>query len=515
MSADAVRFGPFRFDVAQRELSCGGVPVRLGGRAARILCVLAGAHGQVVSKDTLLAEGWPGLVVEENNLQVQISALRKALGEDTSGHNYVITVPSRGYRLMGLDSAARETPRLPARPSIAVLPVPPAPGARQDPEKDYFADGIVESIITSLCRNRWLFVIARNSSFAYKGHAVDVQQVGRDLGVRYVLEVGVRRATCRLRIMAQLVDAATTEHLWAHHFDGGVEDVFALQDEVSASVVGAILPKLERAEIERARRKPTESLDAYDYFLRGMACAHRVTREAIDEALMLFDQAIARDPEFASPYGAAAFCYMVRKINAWTSDRAREVAEAARLAARAAEFGNDDAVALAFGGISLGYVVGEHDGGVRLIDRALVLNPNLATAWYASGTVRAFRGDEPDVAIAHLARAMRLSPFDPLMFTMLGVTAFAHFIAGRYDEATAWAEKAFWERPNVLATLRITAASYALAGRMEDARRAVAHARELDPEMRLSNLRGRLGGFRRQQDYDKYADALRMAGLPE
>jgi len=177
--------------------------------------------------------------------------------------------------------------------------------------------------------------------------------------------------------------------------------------------------------------------------------------------------------------------------------------------------GKDDAVALAFGGLALGYVAGDLEGALALVDRALSLNPNLATAWYASGTVRAFRGDEPDVAIEHLQRAMRLSPRDPLMFTMQGVTAFAHFFAGRYEEATSWAEKAFWERPNILATLRVAAASYALAGRREEARKAVARALELDPDMRLSNLKDRIGIFRHSEDYAKYAEALRKAGLPE
>ena len=358
-------------------------------------------------------------------------------------------------------------------------------------------------------------MIARNSSFTYKGRAVDVKQVGRDLGVRYVLEGGIRKAAQRVRITAQLIDAASGAHLWAEHFDGELEDIFDLQDQVTASVVGAISPKLEQAEIERAKRKPTESLDAYDYFLRGVASAHRVTRESTGDALQLFAKASELDPDYASPHGVAAFCYVVRKINGWTADRAQEVAESARLASRAAELGKDDAVALAFGGLALGYVAGDLEGAVALIDRALVLNPNLAAAWYASGTVRAFRGGEPDRAIEHLQRAMRLSPLDPFMFSMQGVTAFAHFFAGRYEEAAAWAEKAFWERPNILATLRIAAASNAFAGRLDEAQKAVARALELDPGMRLSNLKDRIGTFRRPEDYAKYAEGLRQAGLPE
>jgi TolB-like protein len=512
MSGEEVRFGRFRFDLGQRELSCDGVPVRLGGRALDILSVLASAGGDVVTKDELLARVWPGLVVEENNLQVQISALRKILDRDASGRSYLVTAPGRGYRLIGLIDAAQQGPALPDKPSMAVLPFQ---NMSDDPEQEYFADGIVEDIITALCHIRWLFVIARNSSFAYKGRTVDVKQVGRELGVRYVLEGGVRKAARRVRITAQLVDAATGAHLWADHFDGSVEDIFDLQDQVTASVVGAISPKLEQAEIERAKRKPTESLDAYDYFLRGLASTHRMTRESVSEALALFAKATELDSDFASPHGVAAFCYVVRKINGWTTDRTHEVADAARLASRAAQLGKDDAVALTFGGLALGYVVGDLEGAVALIDRALVLNPNLATAWYASGTVRAFRGGEPDLAIEHLQRAMRLSPFDPFMFTMQGVTAFAHFFAGRYDEASSWAEKAFWERPNILATLRIAAVSNAFAGRLDEAQRAVARALELDPDMRLSNLKDRIGTFRRPEDFAKYADGLRRAGLPE
>jgi TolB-like protein len=276
MSSEEVRFGRFRFDLGRRELWRDGVPVRLGSRALDVLSMLAGAAGNVVTKDELLARVWPGLVVEENNLQVQVSALRKALDEDQSGQSYLITVPGRGYRFIGLVESSNE-PALPDKPSIAVLPFQ---NMSDDPKQEYFADGMVEDITTALSHMRWLFVIARDSSFVYKGRTVDVKQVGRELGVRYVVEGGVRKAGHRVRITAQLIDASTGAHLWADHFDGDREDIFDLQDQVTASVVGAIAPKLEQAEIERAKRKPTESLDAYDYFLRGMACTHQMTREA-------------------------------------------------------------------------------------------------------------------------------------------------------------------------------------------------------------------------------------------
>jgi TolB-like protein len=510
MSGEEVNFGRFRFDPARRELSREGVPVRLGSRALDILAVLASAKGELVTKDELLAQVWPGRVVEENALQVQVSALRKVLDEGT-GQSCLVSVPGRGYRLIGL-SDTLSGPPLPDKPSIAVLPFQ---NLSDDPQQDYFADGIVEDIITALSRIRWLFVIARNSSFAYKGRALDVKQVGRELGVRYVLEGSVRKVAERVRIAGQLIDAATNSHLWADRFDGGLEDIFDLQDQIAASVVGTMVPKLEQAEIERARRKPTDSLDAYDYYLRGLASAHRMTREGTSEALRLLGRANELDPEFATPHGLATHCYVVRKMNGWMSDHDQEVAEAVRHARLAAALGTDDAVALSFGGRALGFLAGEFGNAVALTDRALALNPNLAIAWFASGNVRLYQGGEPDRAIEHLARAMRLSPLDPIMFWMQSGTAFAHFLAGRHEEASAWAEKAFRENPRSLGALRLIAVSNALAGRPEEARNAIARILELDPEMRLSNLNDRTSKFGRAEDLEKYAKALRLAGLPE
>jgi len=331
--------------------------------------------------------------------------------------------------------------------------------------------------------------------------------------VRYVLEGSVRKAAKRVRITGQLVDALTGAHLWADRYDGGLEDIFDLQDQVTASVVAAIAPKVEQAEIGRAQRKPTESLVAYDYYLRGIAIVNQMTREANREALRLFYKGIELDPDFASAYGMAAWCYVWRKIGGWTTDRAREIAETRRLAERAAELGRDDAVALSFAGWALAYIVGDLKAAVVLIDRALVLNPNLAAAWTASGWARAFLG-KTDIAIEHLARAMRINPLDPLIFSMQGPTALAHLLAGRYEEACYWAEKAAQEQPNFLAALRMVAISYAFAGRLEEAREAIARARQLDPDLRISNLKDRIGPFR-PEDLAKYVEGLRKAGLPE
>jgi len=342
---------------------------------------------------------------------------------------------------------------------------------------------------------------------------IDVKQVGRELGVRYVLEGSVRRSASRVRITGQLIDTATGAHLWADRFDGGLEDIFDLQDDVTASVVSAMAPKLEQAEIARAKRKPTESLDSYDYFLRGMASVYQWTCDDIGEALKLFYRAIALDPNFATAYGMAAWCYLWRSANGWTTDQAQETAETVRLARRVTELGKDDAIALSTGGLALAYVTGDLEGGAALIDRALALNPNLTTAWYASGWVRAFLG-ETDLAIDHVARAMRLSPLDPLMFLMQAVTAVAYFVAGRYAEAAEWAAKANREQPSFLGAIRNLAASNALCGHLEQAQKALARAHDLDPGLRISNLKDRVGPYR-PDDFARFAEGMRLAGLPE
>jgi tetratricopeptide (TPR) repeat protein len=364
-----------------------------------------------------------------------------------------------------------------------------------------------------MSRMRWLFVIARNSSFTYKGRAVDVKQIASALGVRYVLEGSVRKATNRVRITGQLIDASIGASLWADRFEGALEDIFDLQDQVTTSVVGAIAPRLEQAEIERAKRKPTESLDAYDYYLRGMASYYLRTREAINEALQLFNRAIQLDPEFASAYGMAAWCYAWRKINGWMADRNQEIKQTAHLARRAAELGQDDAVALSRGAHALGFVVGDLDAAATFVDRALVLNPNLAGAWYASGWVRVWLG-ETDKAIDHFARAMRFSPLDPHTIGMQAGTAFAHFLEGRYDEAAAWVNKALWEQTNYLTSLLVASASNALAGRVVEARKAVERIRELDPTISVATITNWAPPFRRPGDLAKFQEGLRAAGLP-
>jgi adenylate cyclase len=397
---------------------------------------------------------------------------------------------------------------LPDKPSIAVLPFQ---NMSADPEQEYFADGIVEDIITALARMPWLFVIARNSSFTYKGRAVDVKDVGRDLGVRYVLEGSVRRAGKRVRVTGQLIDAVTGAHLWAERFDADLEDIFDLQDQMTSSVVGALTPKLERAEIEHAKRKPTPSLNAYDFYMRGLACFYRGSRRSLTDALQFFDRAIELDPGFASAYGMVAWCCVIRNNNGWLPDT--EVSHMTSRARQAARLGQDDPIALSVSGCVLAQVEGDLNAGAALLDRALMLGPNLAAVWHLSGWVRLYLG-QAKMAIDHMERALRLNPLDPLHYAAQNGLAAAHFLAGQYDTAASSADRALQEQPNYSAALRMAAASYALAGQITKARSYMARMLRIDPTLRVSKLKG-IVPFRGTADAARYVDGLRRAGLAE
>ncbi|MDE2063505.1 MAG: adenylate/guanylate cyclase domain-containing protein [Bradyrhizobium sp.] len=433
-----------------------------------------------------------------------------------------IEEPVRVYSVTPLQAATTDTASfaaapgsnsplpLPDRPSIAVLPFQNMSG---DPEQEYFADGIVEDIITALSRFKSLFVIARNSSFTFKGKAVDIKKIGRELGVRYVLEGSIRKAGGRVRITGQLIDAVSGAHLWADKFDGSLEDVFDLQDRITMSVVAAIAPKLDQAEIERSRRKPTDKLDAYDYYLRGLAVVEGATKDKNEEALRLFYKAIEIDADFALAHAMVARCFTLRKANGWMADVARETADTAKVARRAAELGRDDAAVLSRAGYALARVVFEPDEGAGLIERALALNPHLASAWQFGGLLKAFSGDA-ETAIAHLAHAMRLSPLDPGLYSMQTATALAHFVAGHYSESILWAEKALRENPNFLPAIRIIAASAGNSDQPERARKAAKRMLEIDPAFSISRLADHVP-LRRPDDLARYAEGLRRAGLPE
>jgi adenylate cyclase len=417
-----------------------------------------------------------------------------------------------------LGAAERPALALPDKPSLVVLPFQNMSG---DPEQEYFVDGLVEDITTALSCMRSLFVIARNSAFTYKGRAVDVRQVGRELGVRYVLEGSVRKAGSRLRITGQLVEAETGAHLWANRFDGALEDVFDLQDQITSNVAGAIEPHLQRAEIERAQRKSTNDLGAYDYYLRGIRMLEQgLSHQAAEaEALLvesqaLFAKAYGLDPEYAAAYGWAAFCVYALYNDHQRASTAPEIVDGIRLARLAATKGWDDAEALTCAGCALTWIAGDLDAGALLIERACTLNPNSAFAAGQSGWNVLARGD-PEAAIAEFQRAMRLSPTDPWRFYFCLGTARAHFNAGRYNDAISWSERSLSARPGIHTTLRVRVASYAMAGRTDEARRAMADLLADWPDVRLSKMHGRQSLWRRPDDYDRWFEGLRLAGHPE
>jgi TolB-like protein/class 3 adenylate cyclase len=464
----------------------------------------------------------PGGVCISDDAQRQVRG-KVEVGFDDLGPQSLknIAEPMRAWRvridgntaaIAPAKAAAESAPALtlPDKPSIAVLPFQNMSG---DPEQEHFADGMVEDIITGLSRSKALLVIARNSTFTYKGKAVDIKQVGRELGVRYVLEGSVRKSGNRVRITGQLIDAATGAHLWADRFDGLLEDIFDLQDRVASSVIGAISPQLERAEIERAQRKPTESLRAYDYYLRALAASYRFTREANLEIIELTRAASAIDPQFALPYALAVFSFTQRKAFGWVMNIADEISETRRLAARATELDRDDARVLAMAGFGLCYVVGEVEEGAVLLARAIQLDPNLVLARTWMGWTKVYLGDT-DGAIEQLEVALRVNPLDPLRHTISTAMAYAHFFAGRNDEASALARDVVRQQPNFIPGQRIMMACHAVAGRIDEARQACAAALRIDPTQRISVSNAR-APFRRPQDIDTLEQAFRIAGMPE
>jgi adenylate cyclase len=361
----------------------------------------------------------------------------------------------------------------PDNPSIAVLPFQNMSG---DPEQEYFADGMVEEIITALSRVRWLFVIARNSSFTYKGQAIDVKQVGRELGVRYVLEGSVRKAAGRVRITAQLIDTHSGRHLWAEHFDGSLEDVFDLQDKVASNVAGVIEPALQAAETSRSTGRPTDDLTAYDLYLRAYAMVFSSARQ-IPEALCLMEQAIARDPRYGPALAWAAFCCYRLLVDDRSEDREAHVLKGVDFARRALEVAGDDPGVLAHAAQALTYLGEDIGAMMALVDRALAINPNYARGWVVSGILRWWAG-QPDIAIEHVNTALRLSPRARIGTSLLIIGA-AHFVSRRFDEAVPKLLLAIQEDPSLPHPYRYLGACYAHVGRLDDAREIIARLRAI------------------------------------
>jgi TolB-like protein/Flp pilus assembly protein TadD len=501
-------------DPRLREVSRAGIRMAVEPRVFDLLVYLIANRERVVSKDELLADVWGGRIVSDAALTGAINAARQAIGDNGREQRLIRTIARKGFRFIGALSNTGSTteshPALPDGPSIAVLPFANMSG---DPDQEYFADGVVDDIITALSRFKSLLVIARGSSFTYKGKVVDIRQVGKDLGARYVLEGSVRKAGGRMRIASQLIDSLSGAHLWADRFDGELTEVFELQDRIASDVAGRLPLAIQQAEIDRAALRPTSNLRAYDSLLLGMKHLHVSTRQSVDTALKHFYRAIELDPQYSDPNAWAAIAYSRRKQAQWMIDTREECAEGARLGRRAVELRPDNPLALSAAGFALAWLAADVPAGIDFTDRALALNPNDARAWHGSGWIRCYNGD-PDTAVEHIDRAERLSPIDPQMSQFQLAKCLAHFCAGRYEAATQIARTIVQRHPYLPPAYLHLARSAAKAGHMDEARRAMTSAVQLNPALRRSNI-STATVMRRPEDAANLLDAYRLAGMPD
>jgi pentatricopeptide repeat protein len=520
-TGDIFLFEGFRLDrraLFRRDERGVFVPMAIGSRALDVLGVLVGRAGDLVSRDEIIAAVWPATVVEDNNLNMQVAALRRLLDHGRLQGSCIQTVAGRGYRFTPTvtrmaakaraNAAALPTiaaPPLPDKPSLAVLPFQNMSG---EPEQDYFADGMVEEIITALSRIRWLFVIARNSTFTYKGQTVDVKQVGRELGVRYVLEGSVRKAGQRVRISAQLIEATTGAHLWADRFDGFLEDIFEVQDKVAVGVAGVIEPTLQAAEIRRSSERPTNDLTAYDLYLRALPHWGSLEKNRVVLGLDLLGQAIERDPHYGSALALAAHCHQRLEARGWTEDPETTRLTSIALARLALRSDPDDPDVLALAAFVLGYFGEDIDVAVGLIDRCLTLNPSFAAGWHWSGVLRLFAG-QPELALEHLEIYERLSPRGRVA-NYLNAFGEAYFFSRRFDEAAVKLLESLERAPSFPVTYRVLAACYAHMGRLDEAREIVRRLRAITSVVVEPATR-----YRNPEQRDLFLSGLRLAAGEE
>jgi TolB-like protein/DNA-binding winged helix-turn-helix (wHTH) protein/Flp pilus assembly protein TadD len=529
-------FADLTLDLARGTLRKAGREVELRPKAFNLLAYFVQNAGRVISKSELLETVWPDVIVTDGSLNQCVAEIRKALGERSA--EWLRTVPRRGFLFVDATSGEPErtstdatptTTPAPGRsasvpmpaaatsdaggagpPSVAVLPFSNLSG---DLEQDYFADGIVDEITTALGHFRRIFVVARNSSFIYKGRPVDVRDVGRELGVRYVVEGSVRRAGDRLRITAQLVEAESGVQLWSDRLDGVVDDVFRFQDTVTHSVIGAIAPRLLTAEVERARRLRHEHMDAYDLYLRALPAVRGMTREGSDLALSLVDRALEIDPDYAVMAALGAWAYTLRSAQGWERDTPAQRERGLALARRAIARGRDDAEALSMAGYAIGYLGDQLHDGLNAIERAIDLNPNDALAFANRGWLNAFLG-RSDVAIASFQEAIRLSPRDPALFRTHAGLAFAYLVHEDFESAIIAGRRAAEDNPNFAPAHRVLSAALALAGRRDEARQTLARLVAIDPGLTIESFAPR-SSLRHSGKLHVLLKGLRLAGLPE
>lgn len=504
---DVRRFGPFLFDRKSLSLAREGISHYVGTRGAALLDVLILAQGQVVDRRTLLDAGWSGTAIEDANLTVQIAALRKVLGQRDDGHEWIETIPRVGYRLVTpLPEEASDWDR---RPAIAVLPFD---NLSSEPQHDHLADGIVEDVITALSRFRTFAVIARNSSFAFKGKSQDARKVAAELGVRYLLEGSVRPLGTRIRLTVQLIEGTTGRHLWAEKFDRDLSNIFDVQDEITDTVAGVIEPQIREAELERVRRKRPESLDAWDLYVQAVPLVHGSSISGYSHAISLLEKALDLDPGYAPALTLAAWAH--EKRHTFGGPQAAGVTDAEQaleLASRAVSADRDDAMALA----QLGWqriILRADYTGLALCDQAIALNHNNVPALHFAGNAHLFAGDL-DRVTEYFMRALELSPAPPDNYVSLSGIASGHFSAGRYDEAIPWAQRATEAAPDYVYGHVFLAASNALTGRQREARLAIEAVLRLRPDLTVAGQGGRPMRFPERRA--RMLDGLRKAGLPE
>ena len=517
-------FSDFVLDTGRRELSQAGRGVPVEPQVFDLLVYLIENGDHVVSKDELIENIWGGRIVSDSTLTSRINAARKAVGDNGLAQSVIRTVSRKGFRFVGsvrapsvAPSAEPQSPgpehaeppsplSLPDRPAIAVLPFTNMSGDR---EQDYFSDGISEDIITALSKLRWFFVIARNSSFVYKGRAVHISQVARELGVRYVLEGSVRKSGGQVRISAQLNDVSTGSHIWAERYDRSLADVFAVQDEITESIVAAIEPHLYAAENFRAQRKPPGSLDAWDLVMRALSHFWRVTREDNVVAQALLEKAIAFDPDYGQALGVLATSHIFGAHMGW-ADMRKVVPAAERAALAAVEADSEDA--WAHHGLAYTYLFeGRYDDSIAEFELALKLNPNfsLTQAFYGLTLCYCGRWQEGDQAVR---RALRLSPRDPSSALYYGIFAYAQFIGGNYDEAIRLARESLRQRADFVGAHRVLTAAAGLSGQQELARAALQGLLRAQPNISLQWMANDMP-IREAADRERYVEGLRRAGL--
>jgi adenylate cyclase len=509
-----LRFDGFEVDLDAALVSCGGQVVETEPQVFKLIAFLCVNPGRLIVYEEIVDKVWNGRLVSDAAIATRINAARKALGDNGTTQRVIRTVRGQGLRFQLApasetdDEGGDVVPRLhPDGPSIAVLPFA---NMSPDSEQAYFADGIVEDIITGLSRVTQFFVIARNSTFTYKGRTVDVRQVGRELGVRYVLEGSVRKSGSRVRITGQLVDASTGHHIWADRFDGNLADLFDLQDEVTTSVVGAIQPPIRAAETSRSQRKRPDSFDAYDFYMQALPHVASLDRNANAIGLGFLEQALRLEPTYAAALSMAAWCHAQRCVYGWTDDPDTESRITLELANKAVKLAANDSFVLSMLGAAQ-TLVREFDTAYELLQRALEIDPNCAWGWNRLGWLNSYL-NRPAESIECFERAIRLSPLDPTNFNCFAGRGASHALQGRHDEAIKWLEKALAANPQAQWIYRQLIPAYVSAGRMEEAMRGLRLLLQDNPKLTCEKVR--IAMLYSPSTMDRICAGLALAGLP-